>query len=196
MKEKVNIAVLGDGGWGTALAVVGARNKNAVMLWSAFPEYAEVLKKKRENIKFLPGVTLSDEIQITSDLKEAIAFADIIVLAIPTQFLRNILYKVKASWSLEAYISFCLKLILACGLIFEMPIASAALAKIGLISANSLRKYRRYAILGTFIIAALITPPDVFSQTLLALPMLALYEISILTARYFEPALPKENPYA
>lgn len=95
MKEKFKIAVLGDGGWGTALAVVGARNKNAVMLWSAFPEYAEILKKKRENVKFLPGVKLAKEIEITSDLEKAIAFADIIVLAIPTQFLRNILYKVK-----------------------------------------------------------------------------------------------------
>lgn len=95
MKEKFKIAVLGDGGWGTALAVVGARNKNEVMLWSAFPEYAEVIKEKGENIKFLPGVKLDKTIEITSDLKKAIAFADIIVLAIPTQFLRNILFKVK-----------------------------------------------------------------------------------------------------
>lgn len=95
MKEKTKITVLGDGGWGTALAVVGARKKNQVTLWSAFPDYAKVLNSKRENVKFLPGVPLSKEINITSNLEEALKFGDVIVLAIPTQFLRNILYKVK-----------------------------------------------------------------------------------------------------
>jgi len=95
MKEKTKITILGDGGWGTALAVVAARKKNPVVLWSAFPEYAKILNSKKENVKFLPGVSLSKDIKITSDLEEAVKFGEVIVLAIPTQFLRTILYKVK-----------------------------------------------------------------------------------------------------
>ncbi|MDD5218873.1 MAG: NAD(P)-dependent glycerol-3-phosphate dehydrogenase [Candidatus Omnitrophica bacterium] len=95
MTKTFKISVLGDGGWGTGLAVVNARRKNDVLLWSAFPNYAEVLKEKRENIKFLPGIPLPPEIRITSDLSQAVAFADILILAIPAQYLRNILYKLK-----------------------------------------------------------------------------------------------------
>lgn len=89
------VTILGDGGWGTALAVVNARRKNQTLLWSAFPDYAKVIREKRENVKFLPGVPLDSSIQISSDLEEALQFGEIIILAIPTQFLRNVLYKVK-----------------------------------------------------------------------------------------------------
>jgi len=94
-ETKYRVTVLGDGGWGTAIAVVNARRKNDTLLWSAFPEYAKVLAEKRENIKFLSGVKLDPKIKISSDLKEAVEFAQIIVLAIPTQFLRNVLHKLK-----------------------------------------------------------------------------------------------------
>ncbi|MBI3317399.1 MAG: NAD(P)-dependent glycerol-3-phosphate dehydrogenase [Candidatus Omnitrophica bacterium] len=95
MTEKFRVTVLGDGGWGTALAVVNARRKNDTVLWSAFPDYAKIIEAKRENVKFLPGVPLSTSIRITTDLKEAVQFGQIIVLAIPTQFLRNILHKMR-----------------------------------------------------------------------------------------------------
>ncbi len=95
MANNYKVTVLGDGGWGTALALVNARRSNDVLLWSAFPDYAEVLKQKKENVKFLPGVPLPDNIRITCDLKEAIESSRFIVLAIPTQFIRNILYKVR-----------------------------------------------------------------------------------------------------
>jgi glycerol-3-phosphate dehydrogenase (NAD(P)+) len=93
--KKFRVTILGDGGWGTALAVVNARRKNDVLLWSAFPEYAKEIAAKGENVKFLPGVPLSKEIKISSDIKEALSFGEIIVLAIPTQFLRNVLHKIK-----------------------------------------------------------------------------------------------------
>ncbi|MDP3920897.1 MAG: NAD(P)H-dependent glycerol-3-phosphate dehydrogenase [Candidatus Omnitrophota bacterium] len=91
----MKIAVLGDGGWGTALAVVSDRNKNDVVLWSAFPEYAKVLREKRENVKFLPGVELPEKIQIETNITSAIEFGEIVILAIPTQYLRNVLHKIK-----------------------------------------------------------------------------------------------------
>ncbi len=93
--KQYRVTVLGDGGWGTALAIVSSRKKNETLLWSAFPDYAKILSEKRENVKFLPGVPLPSNLQITSDLKRALEVSEIIVLAIPTQFLRNILYKVK-----------------------------------------------------------------------------------------------------
>lgn len=92
---KYRVTVLGDGGWGTALAVVNARRHNEVLLWSAFPDYAKVLVEKRENIKFLPGVKLDPKIKISSDLNQAVEFGQILVLAIPTQFIRNVLHKLK-----------------------------------------------------------------------------------------------------
>ncbi|HXV27442.1 MAG TPA: NAD(P)H-dependent glycerol-3-phosphate dehydrogenase [bacterium] len=95
MSKKYRVTVLGDGGWGTALAVVNARRHNDVVLWSAFPEYAKIVEEKRENVKFLKGVPLPPELKISTDLKAALESAEIVVLAIPTQYLRNILHKIK-----------------------------------------------------------------------------------------------------
>ena len=95
MNQTHRISVLGDGGWGTALALVSHRKGNPTLLWSAFPEYAKVLKEKRENQKFLPGIPLPSQLEITSSLKEAVDFGEVVILAIPTQFLRNILHKLK-----------------------------------------------------------------------------------------------------
>ena len=95
MTGKIKVSVLGDGGWGTALALVNARRGNEVLLWSAFPAYAKTIERERENIKFLPGVKLPKGLRITSDLEEAVRFGDVIVLAIPTQYLRNVVLKLK-----------------------------------------------------------------------------------------------------
>ncbi len=77
------------------MALVNLRRGNEVLLWSAFADYAKILKKGRENVKFLPGVKLPEGFQVTSDLKEAVDFGDVLVLAIPAQYLRNILFKIK-----------------------------------------------------------------------------------------------------
>lgn len=95
MEKKYRVSVLGDGGWGTALALVSHRRGNPTLLWSAFPDYAKFLKEKLENQKFLPGLSLPKTLEISSVLKEAVDFGEILILAIPTQFLRNILHKLK-----------------------------------------------------------------------------------------------------
>ncbi len=95
MPKSTNVAVLGDGGWGTGLALVSERVGHNTMLWSAFPDYAEVLHTQRENIKYLPGVSIPKNIQITSDIREAIAFGQFIVLAVPSQFLRAVLFRMR-----------------------------------------------------------------------------------------------------
>jgi sec-independent protein translocase protein TatC len=69
---------------------------------------------------------------------------------------------------------------LATGLVFELPIVAFFLTKIGIITPKFMRTYRKHAIIIIFILSAIITPPDVFSQTLVAIPLLILYEVSIL----------------
>lgn len=94
------------------------------------------------------------------------------------------------------YISFTLKLIFAFGLIFEMPIFTLFLARLGIVTAAMMRHARRYAIVGIFILAAILTPPDVVSQLLMACPMLLLYEVSIGVAAIFgrkKPAKEENN---
>ena len=91
------------------------------------------------------------------------------------------------------YLSFVLKLILAFGLVFEMPLFAFFLARMGIITAELMRRVRRYAILGIFIVAAILSPPDVVSQLLMAAPMLVLYEISIYVAVAFGKKPPAED---
>ena len=82
-------AVLGSGGWGTAVAVVLARRpENRVRLWSVRPESAEAIAARRENVRQLPGVTIPPSVALTADPAEATADADCWVMAVPTAFLR------------------------------------------------------------------------------------------------------------
>lgn len=91
------------------------------------------------------------------------------------------------------YLSFVLKLILAFGLVFEMPLFAFFLARMGIITAELMRRVRRYAILGIFIVAAILSPPDVVSQLLMAAPMLVLYEVSIFVAAGFGKKAAKDD---
>ncbi|MFH1459240.1 MAG: NAD(P)H-dependent glycerol-3-phosphate dehydrogenase [Candidatus Omnitrophota bacterium] len=90
----MKISVIGDGGWGTALAILLAKNKQKVRLWGAFGDYVKMLNKKRENIKFLPGVKIPKSIEISADLAYVCIDAELIILAVPSQFMRIILKKI------------------------------------------------------------------------------------------------------
>lgn len=94
---KLTITILGDGGWGTTLAIMLDRKGYEVTLWSAFKDYASYLDKKRVNNRFLPGIKIPRGIEITHDLKCAVSGKDLIVLAIPSEFLRGALKKLKAA---------------------------------------------------------------------------------------------------
>jgi sec-independent protein translocase protein TatC len=83
------------------------------------------------------------------------------------------------------YFSLSLRLLIAFGVVFELPVFMVLLAKIGLVDAPFLRKYRRYAILIAFVFAAVLTPPDVVSQLLMAGPLVVLYEVSIIAVKLF-----------
>lgn len=99
-----------------------------------------------------------------------------------TFFLSYSTESIVAMLSISEYLSFALKMLIAFGLIFEMPLFAFFLSRMGLITAQKMRRARKYSVLGVFIVAAILTPPDVFSQILMAIPMLLLYEISILVA--------------
>lgn len=90
----MNVGVLGAGGWGTTLAILLNSNGHKVTLFEYKPDYAEILRKKRLNEIYLPGITIPDEIEITSDLNEAVYQKHFIVLAIPTQYLRGVIEKI------------------------------------------------------------------------------------------------------
>lgn len=84
------------------------------------------------------------------------------------------------------YLSLTMKLIFAFGLAFQLPVALTLLARVGIVSAAGLAKRRKYAVVGVFVVAALLTPPDIISQVGLAIPVLLLYEVSIWLARATE----------
>jgi sec-independent protein translocase protein TatC len=85
------------------------------------------------------------------------------------------------------YLDLVMKLIFAFGITFELPVLLTLLAKVGIVSSKGLKRFRRYAYVGMFVIAAILAPPDVITQTGLAIPLIALYEISILAAKMVEP---------
>ena len=87
--------------------------------------------------------------------------------------------------SMKEYLSFAAKLLLAFGIVFELPLAITFLAKLGLVTVPFLKKNRKYAMLLFFAGSAILTPPDVVTQVMMAFPLMLLYEISILGARIF-----------
>lgn len=93
----MNIAVLGAGAWGTTLAIVLHNNGHNVTLWEYREEYVQVMRDKKENVTFLPGIPLPSGIRITHDLEAASHGKELIVLAVPTQFLRSVIRQIPLS---------------------------------------------------------------------------------------------------
>lgn len=88
---------------------------------------------------------------------------------------------------IEEYLSFVMTMFLAFGLTFEVPVVVVMLTRIGIVDIDALKKGRPYVVVGAFVVAAVITPPDVISQFMLALPMWLLYELGIVIARTVTP---------
>jgi glycerol-3-phosphate dehydrogenase (NAD(P)+) len=93
----MKISVLGAGGWGTTLAILLHYNGHAVTLWEYFKSYAKELTKKRVNSRYLPKITIPVEIKISYDLKESAMDKNLIVLAVPSQYLRGVVKKIDYS---------------------------------------------------------------------------------------------------
>lgn len=108
---------------------------------------------------------------------------------------------ITAAPDIEAYLSFVLTMFLAFGLSFEVPVAVVVLARIGVVTVDKLKSFRGYFIVLAFVVAAVVTPPDVVSQLALAIPMCLLYELGIWAAQIFirhtqAPAEPEDKPAA
>lgn len=108
---------------------------------------------------------------------------------------------ITAAPDIEAYLSFVLSMFLAFGLSFEVPIAVVVLARMGIVSIQKLRDFRGYFIVLAFVVAAIVTPPDVVSQLSLAIPMCLLYQVGIWAAQIFikhtqAPADPQDDAAA
>ncbi len=114
-----------------------------------------------------------------------VAFGYYIISPLSVNFLGN--YKVSESVisapTLRSYVQTITSLVLASGIVFQLPILIYFLSKVGLVTPGFLKKYRRHSIILIVTIAAIITPPDVFSQILVSLPLMLLYEIGIIISR-------------
>jgi len=88
---------------------------------------------------------------------------------------------------IHAYLNFVMVIFLAFGLSFQMPVALVILTLLGWVTPEQLKEWRGYAIVGVFVLAAIVTPPDVISQLMLAIPMILLYEAGIIASRILAP---------
>ena len=110
-------------------------------------------------------------------------FAYMVILPFSLNFFASMVTEnVQNNFSINYYFSFVLALIIGSGVIFEMPVASFLFSSIGIITPNFLRRFRREAIMVTVVLSAIITPPDPISLIIMSIPMVILYEISILVS--------------
>jgi sec-independent protein translocase protein TatC len=117
-----------------------------------------------------------------------LAFAFFVVLPMVFKFFANTAPDgVKVMTDISSFLSFTLGMVFAFGLAFQTPIVIVVIVWTGLVSRKALADARPYVLLGAFVVGMILTPPDVFSQTLLAVPMYALYEIALLVCRQFLP---------
>ncbi len=93
---------------------------------------------------------------------------------------------------IEAYFNFVLGMFIAFGVTFEVPVVVVVLVLTGIISVDKLKEIRSFVIVGAFVVAAIVTPPDVVSQLMLAIPLCVLYEVGIFVARFVEKPRPEE----
>ncbi|HEY1289823.1 MAG TPA: twin-arginine translocase subunit TatC [Burkholderiales bacterium] len=125
-----------------------------------------------------------------------VAFCYYIVFVRVFTFIHNFAPKsITPAPDIEAYFSFVITMFLAFGVTFEIPIVVILLVRMGLVSVDKLRDARPYVIVGAFVVAAVVTPPDVLSQFMLALPMCLLYEAGLFLARFISVRQKEPSDY-
>jgi sec-independent protein translocase protein TatC len=119
------------------------------------------------------------------------AFAYFLVFPTVFQFMAsyNAPLGAEMATDIDKYLGFAMTTFLAFGLTFEVPVVVVVLVKLGMVRIKKLKEIRPYIIVGAFVIAAVVTPPDILSQLLLAIPLCILYELGILVSRFYEPKL-------
>ena len=129
-------------------------------------------------LMFLLGASFAYYIVVPVGFDFLIAFGNSVVSVLP---------------SIGKYVGFFTKLMIGFGIAFELPVITFFLAKIGIVNDQMLKDFFRYAVVLIFIISAILTPPDVISQVLMAAPLLILYGVSIYIAKVFNPAQKEEE---
>jgi sec-independent protein translocase protein TatC len=121
------------------------------------------------------------------------AFAYLLVFPTVFQFMAsyNAPLGAEMSTDIDKYLSFAMTTFLAFGITFEVPVVVVVLVHMKIVTLAKLKEIRPYVIVGAFVISAIVTPPDVLSQLLLAIPMTLLYELGLLIARFY---VPKSSP--
>ncbi len=115
-----------------------------------------------------------------------VAFAYFVIIPYALDFFLSLAPdSVRNNIALDFYFGFILRIILVFGIVFELPVVSLFLTKIGILTPDILRKYRRYAIVSIFILGAILTPPDPTTQVFLAIPLIILYEFTIWVSYIF-----------
>lgn len=151
-----------------------------VVLWQAWAFVAPGLYSHEKKL-VLPLVVSSTVLFFVG-----VAFCYFFVFGQVFKFIQSFAPKsIAATPDIEAYLDFVLSMFLAFGLAFEVPIVVVVLARMGIVSIEKLKAFRSYFIVLAFVIAAIVTPPDVVSQLALAIPMCILYEIGIWAAQIF-----------
>lgn len=118
-----------------------------------------------------------------------VAFCYYFVFGVIFHFINNFApASISVAPDIDSYFGFVMTMFIAFGLTFEVPVVVIVLVRMGLVSVQKLRQVRPYVIVGAFVIAAIVTPPDVMSQLLLAIPLCILYEVGLLLAPIFEKA--------
>ncbi len=152
------------------------------IIWEIWRFVAPALyNKERRHVR---GAVLS----VSALFLTGVLFGYYIIAPLSVNFLNSysISTQIQNLINLNSYFSTVASVTLAAGLVFELPVFAYFLAKLGVITAAFMRKYRRHSIIGNMILAAIIAPPDVFSMTLVSLPLILLYEVSIWIVKIME----------
>ena len=119
-----------------------------------------------------------------------ISFAYLILIPFSLNFFTSLTVEtiqVDYNFTLEGYLMYILWLVFGCGLIFQLPVISVFFTRIGILTPAFLREYRKFAIITALIIGAVLTPPDPLTQILIVIPLIVLYELSILFSKILKP---------
>jgi len=124
-----------------------------------------------------------------------VLFGYFLIAPISIRFFSNyqIYAMIENQWDLSSYVSIITLVVFGSGILFQLPVVVYFLTKAGLISSRLMKKYRKHSIIVILVLGALITPPDPFSQLMIALPLMLLYQISIVIAKRIERKKAKQN---
>lgn len=173
--------------WGT-LFVMGFIISSPFFIFQMWSFIEPALERKEKKKTFFSAFF------ITLFFLMGVAFGYLILVPFALQFFAQFQISdiIRNDFDINEYFSSVSMWVVACGLIFQIPVVSYSLSKIGLLTPELLKTYRRHAIVMCLIVSAMLTPPDPISQILIALPLTILYEISIWVSKYANKKRKKE----